>query len=109
MDTSNPGAKPPVTDDAANKATSTDTTKALTAAAAAKRVRRPVTEWVDGKDEQGQPAKVPRVKHVAVAADEVIAFKDYGTHVVVVTKDGQKFSSADVPAGKGDGNGGKGE
>lgn len=105
MDTPNPGAKPPVADDAANKATAADTTKGLTANQAAKRVRRPVTEWVDGKDEKGESVKVPRVKHVAVAADEVIAFKDYGTHVVVVTKDGQKFSSADVPAA----NSGKGE
>lgn len=27
------------------------------------------------------------------AAAEVFAFKDYGTHVIVVTRDGQKFSS----------------
>jgi hypothetical protein len=25
----------------------------------------------------------------------VLAFKDYGAHVVVVTKDGQKFTDAD--------------
>lgn len=70
--------------------------KQLTAAEAAKRVQRPVTEYVDGKDAKGEPAKMPRIKLVAVKADEVLSFKDYGTHVVVVTKDGQKFSSADA-------------
>lgn len=69
--------------------------KQLTPAEAAKRVKRPVTEYVDGKDAKGEIVKVPRTKLVAVAADEVLSFKDYGTHVVVVTKDGQKFSSAD--------------
>lgn len=101
----NPGANPPVTTDAAKPA---DQAKGLTPAAAAKRVRRPVAEWVDGKDEAGNPVKLPRIKHVAVAADEVLAFKDHGTHVVVVTKDGQKFSSEDVPAGA-SGTQGKGE
>lgn len=60
--------------------------KELTAADAAKRVKRTVTELVDGK---------ARSKEVAVAAAEVLAFRDYGTHVVVVTKDGQKLSSTD--------------
>ena len=31
---------------------------------------------------------------MAVKAEEVLAFKDYGTHVVVVTKDGQKLTSS---------------
>lgn len=68
----------------------------MTAADAAKRVKRPVTEYVDGKDEAGRPAKVPRIKKVAVDVDEVLSFHDHGSHVVVVTKDGQKFSSADA-------------
>lgn len=63
--------------------------KPLTAAEAAKAVRRPVTETVDGK---------VRTKFVAVKADEVLSFRDYGTHVVVVTRDGQKFSSDDQAA-----------
>jgi hypothetical protein len=63
--------------------------KAMTAAEAAKQVKRPVTELVDGK---------PKTRQVAVKADEVLSFKDYGSFVVVVTKDGQKFSSADVGA-----------
>ncbi|GAP38778.1 hypothetical protein ISF6_5331 [Piscinibacter sakaiensis] len=29
-----------------------------------------------------------------VGAEEVLSFRDYGSHVVVVTVDGQKFSSA---------------
>lgn len=67
--------------------------KELTSAEAAKRVQRTVVELVDGKGEEGKAAKVPREKRVAVKADEVLAFKDYGTHVVVVTKDGQKLTS----------------
>ena len=64
----------------------------LTFAEAAKRVQRKVVELVDGKGEDGKPAKVPREKRVAVKAEEILAFKDYGTHVVVVTRDGQKFT-----------------
>ena len=65
----------------------------LTSAEAAKRVQRTVVELVDGKGEEGKAAKVPREKRVAVKAEEVLSFKDYGTHVVVVTKDGQKLTS----------------
>lgn len=67
----------------------------LTSAEAAKLVQRTVVELVDGKGEDGKPAKVRREKRVPVKADEVLSFRDYGTHVVVVTRDGQKFSSAD--------------
>lgn len=69
--------------------------KQLTAAEAAKRVKRTVIELVDGKDDAGKAIKVPREKEVAVATAEVLSFRDYGTHVVVVTKDGQKFSSVE--------------
>lgn len=65
--------------------------KPLTAAEAAKRVKRTITELVDGKD----GAKVPRAKKVAVDAAEVLSFRDHGTHVVVVTRDGQKLTDAD--------------
>lgn len=61
-------------------------TAAMTKAQAAKRVKRSVI--VEGED--GQPA----TKLVPVTEDEVLDFKDYGTHVVVVTTDGQKLSSA---------------
>ena len=57
----------------------------LTAAEAAKRVQRTVIDFGDGKDK-------PKEKRVPVAAEEVLSFKDYGTHVVVVTRDGQKFT-----------------
>ena len=63
--------------------------KQMTAAEAAKRVKRSVTELVEGKDGD----KVPRAKKVAVEASEVLSFRDYGTHVVVITTDGQKLSS----------------
>ncbi|WP_293222305.1 hypothetical protein [Ottowia sp.] len=72
-----------------------DKVKQMTAAEAAKRVKRTVTELVDGKDEDGEPVRTTRTKKVAVAAEEVLAWRDYGTHVVVVTRDGRKLSSAD--------------
>lgn len=65
----------------------------LTAADAAKRVKRTVTEWVDGEDKAGKPVKTARTREVAVQAADVLSFRDYGTHVVVVTTDGQKLSS----------------
>ncbi len=84
-----PGSKPSAE---AGEAVST-----MTAAEAAKRVKRQVIEQVeDGKDEGGKPKFKQVVKLVAVKADEVLSFKDYGEHVVVVTKDGQKFSSVDA-------------
>lgn len=61
------------------------TPKGLTAAQAAKRVKRMVTVTNEGVQEQAE---------LEVKAAEVLSFKDYGTHVVVVTVDGQKFSSA---------------
>lgn len=66
-----------------------DADKAMTAADAAKAVKRPI--FVKDGD------KVV-TKLVPVKADEVLAFRDYGTHVVVVTNDGQKFSSAAAEA-----------
>jgi hypothetical protein len=75
--------------------------KAMTAADAARLVKRklvtrkPVTkdgEQVRDKDGTAQFEEVTR--EVPIAVSEVLAFKDYGTHVVVVTKDGKKFSSA---------------
>lgn len=74
-----------------NKTPDTSTAKqAMSAAAAAKLVKRPVL--VPPKEKDGQPT----VDLVAVKVTEVLAFKDYGSHVVVVTNDGQKFSSADA-------------
>lgn len=61
--------------------------KQMTKAEAAKCVRRTVVE--KGKD--GQPVE----KRVAVGADEVMAFRDYGDYVRVVTTDGQKLDSRD--------------
>lgn len=50
----------------------------MTAAQAAKLVFRPPEK------EGGKP--------VAIKAEEVLSFRDYGAHVVVVTVDGQKFA-----------------
>lgn len=53
---------------------------------AAKLVHRVVVE--PPKEEGGKAKEVKK----AIEADEVLNFKDYGDHVVVVTKDGQKFT-----------------
>jgi hypothetical protein len=75
--------------------------KAMTAADAARLVKRKLVErkpvmkggeQVRDKDGTAQFEEVTR--EVTIGASEVLAFKDYGTHVVVVTKDGKKFSSA---------------
>lgn len=60
-----------------------------TSADVAKRVKRTVTSVKDGKETTAQ---------VDVTADEVLAWKDYGSYVVVVTTDGQKLNSRDVAA-----------
>lgn len=60
--------------------------KELTAADVAKLVSRSVV--VPPEKEGGKATE----KQVAVKADEVLSFKDYGDYVVVVTKDGQKFT-----------------
>ena len=60
--------------------------KELTAAEAARRVKRVVAT----ADKEGKAT----ARDVAVKADEVLSFRDYGTHVVVVTIDGQKLTSA---------------
>ena len=57
-----------------------------TAEDVARHVKRKVTELVNGKQ---------RTKEVAVHPSEILSFKDYGTHVVAVTTDGQKLSSAE--------------
>ena len=67
--------------------------KALTAAEAAKQVRRTVIEMVDGKTADGQGAKVPKEKWVPISASEVFDFAERDGVVVVVTRDGQKLSS----------------
>lgn len=65
--------------------TSTANPQAMTAAEAAKLVKRTIVFSEDG---------ATRTKVVPIKADEVLAFKDYGTHIVLVTQDGQKYSSA---------------
>ncbi len=62
------------------------TPKEMTATEAAKLVSREVPAvGKDGKP-TGEMTKKP------VRADEVLAFRDHGDHVVVVTKDGQKLT-----------------
>lgn len=76
--------------------------KAMTAADAAKLVKRIVPtrepklnrDGTPVTDADGKPTFKEYDKRVDIGASEVLSFKDYGTHVVVVTKDGQKFSSA---------------
>jgi DNA-binding LytR/AlgR family response regulator len=72
-----------------SEAEKTPQKKEMSAADAAKLVRRTVT--VTEADKDGEP--VTKTKTVSVKADEVLAFRDYGSHVVVATTDGQKLSS----------------
>lgn len=60
--------------------------KALTAADVAKLVKRelPILDKETGKP-TGKTRQIP------ISANEVLSFRDYGDHVVVVTNDGQKF------------------
>jgi hypothetical protein len=76
--------------------------KAMTAAEAARLVKRKLVErkpvmkgGEQVRDKDGTPQFEDVTREVAIGASEVLAYKDYGTHVVVVTKDGKKFSSAD--------------
>lgn len=68
-------------------------TKQMTAAEAARAVKRTVVETVI--DEKTKEKKLV-TKKVSVSAGEVLSFKDYGSHVVVCTIDGQKLSSAEA-------------
>ncbi len=63
----------------------TDPVKEMTAADAAKLVCRVVP--VLGKDKK----PTDETRDIPIKAAEVLSFKDYGDHVVVVTIDGQKF------------------
>lgn len=69
--------------------------KQLTVVEAAKRVKRAVVKYEDSKDKDGKPVRSAKSKQVSVSAEEMLSFKDYGTHIVVVTKGGQKLTSAD--------------
>lgn len=63
---------------------------AMTAAEAARLVRR--RKVIEA------PGAQPRVIESPVGETEVLSFKDHGTHVVVVTVDGQKFISTAAAA-----------
>ncbi|MDO9093410.1 MAG: hypothetical protein Q8R98_17950 [Rubrivivax sp.] len=78
-----------MTDPTKTPDTTTKSAKGMTAAESAKLVKRPVLV-------AGEKGGEPTVKLVAVKEAEVLSHKDYGTHVVVVTTDGQKFSSAEA-------------
>ncbi len=65
----------------------------LTAADVVKKVKRTVPKL----DEKGKPVigedKKPVFKEVSINPEDVLSFKDYGSHIVVVTIDGQKHSN----------------
>lgn len=70
-----------------------DEEKGMTRAEAVKLVKREVVVL----DEKGKP-KLDKndeamTKMVDIRESEVLDYKDYGDYVVVVTKDGQKFSN----------------
>lgn len=87
-DPNKPAAEPEaVVKDAKGRITNTK----MTAAAAAKLVRRMVPK-VDDKgqivrDKDGNPVAVAQ----SIKAEEVMSFADYGDHVVVVTTAGEKL------------------
>lgn len=90
-DTKTPNTPDPAKDNGADKKA-----KEMTKAEAAKRVKRFIYGPVkSGKlDAEGKDVmEIALIEKVAVRADEVLDFKDFGTHVVVVTVDGQKFRS----------------
>lgn len=60
----------------------------MTAAQAAALVKREAPEL----DKDGKPTG--KTTRIAVSADEVFAFRDYGDRVVVVTVDGHKLEGA---------------
>lgn len=70
----------------------TTTAPGMTAEQAAKRVKRTVFYTDEREDKDGKTVKVEKSRKEAVKADEVLAHRDYGAHVVVVTKDGQKLT-----------------
>ncbi len=68
------------------------TNTAMTAAEAAKLVRRMVPKVVDGKivnDKEGNPVSVPQ----GIKEDEVMSFAEYDDKVVVVTTSGEKLEA----------------
>ncbi|WP_434148145.1 hypothetical protein ACR2R6_12920 [Methylocaldum gracile subsp. desertum] len=71
--------------DASNAPNESDKPVEMTASQAAALVFREVPEL----DDEGKPTGKTAKK--SVRPDEVFAFRDYGTHVVVVTIDGRKL------------------
>ena len=65
--------------------TNTETPRELTAADVAKQVKRRTV--IEDKG-------ATRVVTSAIKADELLAWRDYGTHIVAVTADGHKHSNA---------------
>jgi hypothetical protein len=63
----------------------------MTAAEAAKLVKRTVVKTNDGKPVIDEKTKQAVTELAAIAANEVLSFADYGTHVVVVTTRGEKL------------------
>lgn len=67
-------------------------TKAMTIEQAAKAVHRVVPKMKDGEPVTNKDGK-PVLSKEAVPVEDVMSFKDYGTHVVVITTAGEKLSS----------------
>jgi len=65
-------------------------TKEMTAEDAAKLVSRQAPKMKDGKPVLDKDNK-PVMEDKAIDADEVLSFRDYGDHVVVVTTAGEKL------------------
>tara|TARA_R110002096_G_scaffold172484_7_gene346186 strand:- start:280 stop:495 length:216 start_codon:yes stop_codon:yes gene_type:complete len=67
----------------------------LTVADVVKKVKRLIPDLDEkGKQKIGKDKK-PAFVEVAFKESDVLSFKDYGKHIVVVTRDGQKHSNAE--------------
>lgn len=64
--------------------------KEMTAEEAAKLVSRQTPKMKDGKPVLDKD-KQPEMESKEINADEVLSFRDYGDHVVVVTTSGEKL------------------
>ena len=81
------------TSDKTGKAEEQSKANELTKAAAAKLVKRQVPIMKEGKVQTNDKGEVV-FKDVAVKESEVLSFRDYGDHVVIVTIQGEKLRGA---------------
>lgn len=65
----------------------------LSLAEVVKSVKRRVPDLDDGGKQKLDKSGKPKWAELTIKADDVLSFKDYGSHIVVVTSDGQKHTN----------------